>query len=165
MKNYYTYGIINPDGMKYKKDIVKMILSTGLKIDYYKCDVKNDGLKSSPVLKMLIYDLDGNAEEKYKSVMGVSATSNDNTIRGCYGDVISGASSTKEVNNEILQLFGSEIDNVLINVRSNGKIDEMVRTINESECFSNLFKDFDEIGIKTNEIDKFCDDYAKKMEL
>lgn len=165
MKNYYTYGIINPDGMKYKKEIVKMILSTGLKIDYYKCDVKNDGIKNSPILMMLIYDLDGNAEGKYNAVMGASDNFDDNTIRGCYGDVISGASSTKEVNNEILRLFGSEMVDVLMNVRSNGKIDEMIRTINESECFSNLFKDFDAINIKTNEIDKFCDDYAKKMEL
>ncbi len=109
--SYYTYGMIKPDGMENKEEIVKMILSSGLKIRYYKCDMLTDelidenyshvkekypedfkflkkSLKSGPVLMMLIYDPEGNAIKKYRDILGCTNSweASPNTIRGKFGD-------------------------------------------------------------------------------
>lgn len=108
---YYTFGMIKPDGMKYKEEIIRMILRANLKIDYFKCDMLTDelidenyshvkekhpedfkllkeSLKSGPVLMMLIYDLDGDAVGKYRRILGCTESwqADPNTIRGRFGD-------------------------------------------------------------------------------
>lgn len=110
-KIYYTYGMIKPDGMEHKEEIVRMILKAGFKIDYYKCEMLSDelidenyghvkekypedfkllkqSLKSGPVLMMLIYDPEGNAVEKYRRILGVTKSweADPNSIRGRFGD-------------------------------------------------------------------------------
>ena len=108
---YYTYGMIKPDGMENREEIIRIILNSGLKIDYFKCDMLTDelidenyghvkekypedfkllskSLKSGPVLMMLIYDPKGNAVENYRKVLGVTKSweAEPDTIRGRFGD-------------------------------------------------------------------------------
>lgn len=109
--NYYTFGMIKPDGMEHKQEIIKLILDAGLKISYYKCAMLTDdlidenyshvkkkfpqdfnllkeSLKSGPVLMMLIYDQKGNAVENYRKVLGTTKSweADPNSIRGKFGD-------------------------------------------------------------------------------
>ncbi len=108
---YYTYGMIKPDGMENREEIIRIILNSGLKVDYFKCDMLTDdlieenyghvkkkypedfkllkeSLKSGPVLMMLIYDPKGDAVKKYRKVLGVTNSweAEPDTIRGRFGD-------------------------------------------------------------------------------
>lgn len=110
-KEFYTFGMIKPDGIPHMKDIINMIYKSGLEIHFVKSafltnevidenyahvkekfpeDFKllKESLKSGPVLLMLIYDPNGNAVKEYRKVLGVTKSweAKPDTIRGKFGD-------------------------------------------------------------------------------
>lgn len=141
-KVFYTYGMIKPDGMINIEDIVKMIQDQGLELKFWKVDILDEkvidenyshcigkdfysGMKenllSGPVLKMLIYDKDGDAVKKYRKVLGAtnSALANFDTIRGKFGNkqvtyknAAHGSGSPSEAKAEVLRFFGDDIFNL-----------------------------------------------------
>ena len=129
--NFYTFGMIKPDGMSHKEDIIKMIYDAGLEIPYTEFDYLSDelieenyrhclgkpfydgmkkNLQSGAVLKMLIFDSEGDAVKKYRKVLGAtkSCEAASDTIRGKFGDknityknVAHGSGNADEANDEV----------------------------------------------------------------
>ncbi len=141
--NYFTYGMIKPDGMPYIKDILELIFNSGLIIMYGKIDTLNekiiednyphcvgkdfyDGMKDNLlngyVLKMLIYDPSGNAVLNYRKILGSTKSweADPNTIRGKFGNktiiyknAAHGSGNVKEANDEIIRFFKEDINDLL----------------------------------------------------
>lgn len=110
-KEYYTFGLIKPDGMEHMEEIIKMIQAKGLKfvhwnyikftgelIDEHYSHVKEkfpedykklySFMKDKMVLAFILYDKEGNAVKKYRDVLGVTKSweAAPDTIRGRFGD-------------------------------------------------------------------------------
>lgn len=146
-KIYYTYGMIKPDGMKYKEEIIRKIYGAGLEIHYYDCDMltediidenyahvkgrdfykqMKENLLSGPVLKMLIYDKEGDAVNKYRKVLGKTKSweALPDTIRGTFGNktiaylnVAHGSGTNGEALDEVLRFFKPNMLSLIESVR------------------------------------------------
>lgn len=148
--NFYTYGMIKPDAMDHKEEILKMIYEADLEVSYMEFDNLTDeiieenyshcigkdfyngmkeNLQSGPVLKMLIFDKTGDAVSNYRKVLGATKSSEalPNTIRGRFGNkevthknAAHGSGNEKEANEEIIRFFKSSMQDLLTNVRIDG---------------------------------------------
>lgn len=110
-KEYYTFGLIKPDGMEHMEEIIKMIQAKGLKfvhwnyikftgelIDEHYSHVKEkfpedykklyNFMKDKEILAFILYDEEGNAVKNYRNVLGVTKSweASPDTIRGRFGD-------------------------------------------------------------------------------
>lgn len=149
--NFYTYGMIKPDAMDHKEEIIKMIYEAGLEVVYMEYDNLTDeiieenyshcigkdfyngmkeNLQSGPVLKMLIYDKTGFAALNYRKVLGATNSKEalPNTIRGRFGNkeityknAAHGSGNQKEANDEIIRFFKSSMQDLLAEVRFSGE--------------------------------------------
>lgn len=149
--NFYTYGMIKPDAMEHKEEILKMIYEAGLEVHYMEYDNLTDeiieenyshcigkdfypgmkeNLQSGPVLKMLIYDKSGSAVLNYRKVLGATKSKEalPNTIRGRFGNkeityknAAHGSGNEKEANDEIIRFFKDSMQDLLAKVRISGE--------------------------------------------
>lgn len=160
-KNYYTYGMIKPDGIKNWKGIVEKILDAGLEIHYVEVDylteeiieenyphcigkdfyegMKNN-LLSGPVIKFLIYDPEGDAVNKYREVLGKTKSweAEIGTIRHTYGNmqtaylnVAHGSGNESEANDEIFRFFKENMQELLESIYKHGEINNEKLFMNE----------------------------------
>lgn len=148
--NFYTYGMIKPDAINHKEEILKMIYEAGLEVPYMEFDNLTDeiieenyshcigkdfysgmkeNLQSGPVLKMLIFDKTGDAVSNYRKVLGATKSSEalPDTIRGRFGNkevthknAAHGSGNEKEANDEIIRFFKGSMQDLLANVRISG---------------------------------------------
>lgn len=153
--NFYTYGMIKPDAIDKMEEIIKMIYDSGLEVHYMKLDnLTSDiidenydhcrkmdfyhkmkkNLLSGPVLKMLIYDPNGNAVINYRKVLGPTKSSmaSSSTIRGRFGNkevtyknAAHGSGSEKEAQEEIIRFFKNDLDMMLYELRRYTKVNTM----------------------------------------
>jgi len=135
---YYTYAMIKPDGMENISGILDLILDSNLIIDKYQIDTLDEqiieenyphcvgkdfyeGMKnnllSGLVLKMVLYDKEGNAVSKYRKILGNtnSLVADNGTIRNLYGNkevsfknAAHGSGNEKEAFDEIKRFFGED---------------------------------------------------------
>lgn len=150
--NFYTYGMIKPDAIDKMEEIIKMIYDGGLEVHYMKLDnltsdiidenyahhkekdfyrKMKENLLSGSVLKMLIYDPNGNAVINYRKVLGPtnSAIAAENTIRGKFGNknithknAAHGSENEKEAREEIIRFFKDDLDMMLYALRRYTKV-------------------------------------------
>ena len=167
--NFYTFGMIKPDGMSHKEDIIKMIYDVGLEIPYTEFDYLSDelieenyrhclgkpfydgmkkNLQSGAVLKMLIFDSEGDAVKKYRKVLGAtkSCEAASDTIRGKFGDknityknVAHGSGNADEANDEVVRFYKKDIFSLLLGVREYTS-DRKTSEINDEYFDSNGFR-------------------------
>ncbi len=166
-KVYYTYGMIKPDGMANKEEIIKKILDAGLQIHHAEFDILSDkiieenyshcigrdfypgmkeNLQSGMVLKLLIHDPKGDAVNNYRKVLGATKSweAEPNTIRGTFGNkqvayknVAHGSGNAKEAGEEIIRFFGPNILLLLEALRR----DADFRSASNATSF--LYQDYD----------------------
>jgi ATP-dependent Clp protease ATP-binding subunit ClpB len=147
--NFYTFGMIKPDGMSHKEDIIKMIYDAGLEIPYTEFDYLSDelieenyrhclgkpfyegmkkNLQSGAVLKMLIFDSEGDAVKKYRKVLGTtkSCEAAPDTIRGKFGD----KNITYKKGMSVLEKYGENLTKkVYVTNPAIARDDEIEKTI------------------------------------
>lgn len=141
--NFYTFSMIKPDAMDNRKEIIKLILNSGLKIDYAKvvnlddeiiekhyahCKDKDfypemkKNLQSGPVILLLIYDRNGNAALKFREILGATKSweAKPNTIRGMFGNkkvacknAAHGSGNNIEAKEEIERFFKDDMTLIL----------------------------------------------------
>ncbi len=163
--SYYTFGMIKPDSMEYKEEIVKMILCTGLKIDYYKCELESKNSKSKPVLMMIIYDSEGDAVKKLRRELGLIGYQTP-TIDLVYEDAVYASASAQKANEDIIKYFENEISLILHKIGSRRKLElanEVMNSKIESVHKHTIVSNYIDDTVKN--ITMVCDDYAKKMGL
>lgn len=137
-KTYYTYAMIKPDGIKNVEGILDIILKNGLIIDKYEVDYLNEeiinenyshcigrdfyekmklNLLSGAVLKMVLFDPEGDAINKYRKILGSTNSSEalKGTIRYEYGNkelsfknAAHGSGNEIEAFEEIKRFFGDD---------------------------------------------------------
>lgn len=150
-KTYFTYGMIKPDGMEHREEIYDMIRAAGLQTPFIKEDILTEdlidenyphcigkdfyeGMKanllSGPVKKMLIYDKEGDAVNKYRKVLGATKSSEaaPDTIRGMFGNkeityknAAHGSGNSKEAIDEIFRFFKDDMQELLLFIRITGE--------------------------------------------
>ena len=181
--NFYTYGMIKPDGLCHAKEIIDMILKAGLEVQYIEYDFLTDeiiyenyphcygkdfypgmkkNLQSNLVIKMLIYDKTGNAVPNYRKVLGATKSweAEENTIRGRFGDkkiayknAAHGSGNEKEANEEIIRFFKNNISLML----------NELKIYSEKEALNKVISYIDESYAKETIEDRL--DRAKKIYL
>lgn len=144
--NFFTFGMIKPDAVEHRKEIIKMIYAKGLKLYYAKACYLTDSLieenyphcigrdfypemkenlKSGPVILMLIYDREGNACKKYREVLGATKSweADKDTIRGMFGNkkvacknAAHGSGNPKEADEEIQRFFKEDMVEIIKSV-------------------------------------------------
>ena len=149
--NFFTFGMIKPDGVEHREEIIKMIYAKGLKVYYAKACYLTDNLieenyshcigrdfypemkenlKSGPVILMLIYDREGNACKKYREVLGATKSweADKDTIRGMFGNkkvacknAAHGSGNPKEADEEIQRFFKDDMVEIIKSVDSEKK--------------------------------------------
>ena len=149
--NFFTFGMIKPDGVEHREEIIKMIYAKGLKVYYAKACYLTDNLieenyshcigrdfypemkenlKSGPVILMLIYDREGNACKKYREVLGATKSweADKDTIRGMFGNkkvacknAAHGSGNPKEADEEIQRFFKNDMIEIIKSVDSEKK--------------------------------------------
>ena len=146
-----------------------MIYDAGLEIPYTEFDYLSDelieenyrhclgkpfyegmkkNLQSGAVLKMLIFDSEGDAVKKYRKVLGAtkSCEAASDTIRGKFGDknityknVAHGSGNADEANDEVVRFFKKDIFSLLLGVREYTS-DRKTSEINDEYFDSNGFR-------------------------
>lgn len=188
-KNYFTYGMIKPDGMPYLKEILEEIYDAGLFVAYSKIDTLDEkiieenyphcigrdfyeGMKENllrgNVLKMVIFDPRGNAVGNYRKKLGATKSweAEPDTIRGKYGDmkiayknVAHGSGNVKEANDEIMRFFKKDLNDMLKGIYDYANI--MLTANRVKDLFSD--SSVNEI-LKAKDIHNITYDYSKKLE-
>ena len=189
-KNYFTYGMIKPDGMPHIKEILELIYNSGLYVTYSKVDTLDEkiieenyphcigkdfyeGMKenllSDYVLKMLILDPKGDAVTNYRKILGKTKSweADPDTIRGKFGDkkiayknVAHGSGNALEAEDEIIRFFKGDLNNVFESVLIYGSSLAMSEFIKSNINDSTIVNK----AFRDANINEILNDYSKKME-
>lgn len=173
---YYTFGIIKPDAMKYKKEIINMIEEKGFRVIHAKCQYLNkelleehyshckslpdfpkiiESMQASPVMLLIIYDPNGNAIDGIRKLQGTTKSweAKEGTIRERFGskskvylNAFHASGSPIEVAQEIFRFFPNDLDDIVEKVQKQDRINQM---------FTNGYKFID----SQNEIAKAEEEY------
>lgn len=152
---YYTFGIIKPDAMEYKKEIIDMIEKNGFKVIYAKyqyldeklleehyahCKYLQDfpniikSMMASPVMLLVIYDQRGNAIEGIRKLQGATKSweAKEGTIRERFGsknkvylNAFHASGTPVEVAQEIFRFFPDDLDDIIEKVQKQDKINQI----------------------------------------
>ena len=170
-KNYYTFGMIKPNGIKYAEDILRVIYGSGLSLAYFECDtldktlinkdydreliseccfINGENYLKKTVLKMLIYDENGNAVNKYKETLKNIKDPN-------YKNLVYVSNDEVVALDEIIRFFGDDL--FLIFEELKHSYCDYMSLMSQGVC-PNYHKFIDD---KVNRVLKHIDVYTKRI--